>query len=157
GTLGTGLPTTGLQVPSLLNGFPTATGPSNYDFFFADPATLYVADDRTTGAGGIKKWTLAGGIWSLQYTLAVSPLLGCRGVCGQLSGGQVTLFATTTGNALVSVVDTGPAATFTTLTTAPTNTAYRGVRRFVAPSSVTFAGVASPTTIGLPSIGTAGG
>src|SRR5262249_17175605 len=53
GTLGTGLPTTGSQTPSLLNGFPTAIGPSNYDFFFADANTLYVADDRTNGAGGI--------------------------------------------------------------------------------------------------------
>jgi hypothetical protein len=157
GTLGTGLPTTTGQIPSLLNGFPTATGPSNYDFFFADPDTLYVADDRATGAGGIEKWTRTAGLWTLQYTLAVSPLTGCRGVCGQISGGQVTLFATTTANALVSVVDTGAASTFTTLTTGATNTAYRGVRRFVAPSSVTFAGVASPTTIGLPSIGTSGG
>src|SRR5262249_31472151 len=80
-----------------------------------------------------------------------------RGVCGIANGGPVTLFATTTASALVSVVDTGPGALFSTLTLSGSGAAFRGVRRFEPSASVSFAGVASPTTIGLPSIGTANG
>src|SRR5262245_31551811 len=47
GTLGTGLPTTSGQTPSLLPGFPALSGPSAYDYWFANATTLYVADDRT--------------------------------------------------------------------------------------------------------------
>ncbi|MFN8824318.1 MAG: DUF3616 domain-containing protein, partial [Planctomycetota bacterium] len=67
--VGTGLPTTSGQTTTLLSGFPTTTGPSAYDYYFADANTLYVADDRITAAGGIQKWVLATGTWTLVQTL----------------------------------------------------------------------------------------
>jgi hypothetical protein len=153
--VGTGLPTTAGQTLALLPGFPTATA-SPYDFFFADANTVYVADDRTSGgAGGIQKWTLAAGTWSLQYTLAPAATTGCRGLSGIVAGGVTTLYATTTTtplNDLVAVVDTGAGSTFTTLATAGTNTVLRGVRFVAVPHQVAFAGTGSPTTVGVPTI-----
>jgi hypothetical protein len=146
GTLGSGLPTTAGQTPALLNGFPTATGPSSYDYFLSDPNTLYVADDRTNGSGGIQKWTQSAGTWSLAYTMAVNATTGMRGLCGSVgAGGAVTLYGTTAiaasnGNQLVSVTDLGAGSTFTVLATAGTNTAFRGVD---------FAPVPAPGTLGL--------
>ncbi|MBI5434769.1 MAG: DUF3616 domain-containing protein, partial [Planctomycetes bacterium] len=129
-TVGTGLPTTSGQTITLLPGFPTTSGPSSYDYFFADASTLYVADDRTSTSGGIQKWTLSAGTWTLQYTL--NPVgAGCRGITGVVNAGVATLFATTTAsnaNTLVTVTDTGAGSTFTTIAATGTNTALRGVR-----------------------------
>jgi len=154
--LGTGLPTTGGQTATLLPGFPSVAGPSNYDFWFADATTLYVADDRAgSSGGGIQKWTLAAGTWTLQYNLAPTTTTGCRGLSGQNVSGVVTLFATTTqttANQLVSVVDAGAGSPFTTLTTAATNTVFRGVRRIVLPGQATVVGVGSPSSAGICTI-----
>jgi hypothetical protein len=83
-TMGAGLPTTSGQVSTLLPGFSVATGIgtiSQYDFWFADAATVYVADDRTmANGGGIQKWIDIAGTWTWQYTL--SPGTGCRGLTG---------------------------------------------------------------------------
>ncbi|MFN9757068.1 MAG: DUF3616 domain-containing protein, partial [Planctomycetota bacterium] len=128
--VGAGLPTTSGQTITLLPGFPTATGPSSYDFFFADANTLYVADDRATAAGGIQKWALAGGTWTLAYTLSPGTNVGCRGLSGTVDNGVVTLYATTTAALaqVVRVVDGGATSAFTTLLTAATNTALRDVQ-----------------------------
>lgn len=156
--LGVGLPTTSGQTGALLPGFPTSTAPSPYDFFFADADTVYVADDRTNGSGGIEKWVQSAGVWSLAYLLSPGATVGCRGLSGSVVGGVTTLFATTTGNALVSVVDTGAGpGTFTTLAAAPTNTAFRGVRFVRRAPVVAYSGAGSPTTFGVPSIAPANG
>jgi hypothetical protein len=156
GTIGTGLPTTSGQTPTLLPGFPTATGPSNYDYYFANANTLYVADDRTGAAGGgIQKWTFAAGTWSLQYTLAPTATSGCRGLTGSNLGGVVTLYATTTqtsANQLVTVIDGGVGSPFVTLATAAANTVFRGVRRIARPGLATVAGVGSPSSGGVATI-----
>jgi len=81
-TVGSGLPTSSGQTTTPLSGFPTTTGPSSYDYYFADSSTLYVADDRTTASGGIQKWTLSGTTWALAYTLSVGSGLGARGLAG---------------------------------------------------------------------------
>jgi hypothetical protein len=132
GTVGTGLPTTSGQTVTQLSGFPTASGPSSYDFWFKDSSTLYVADDRGTGSGGgIQKWTFGGSTWSLAYTLNSGLSAGTRGLAGTTDGsGNAVLYATT-GAALVTVTDTGAASAFTTLATAATNTAFRGVEYIV--------------------------
>ncbi len=131
-TVGTGLPTTAGQTITLLPGFPTAAGPSAYDYFFADATTLYVADDRTTALGGIQKWTFSAGTWTLQYTLNPAASTGCRGLTGSVSGGVATLYATTTTvagvNSIVQVTDTGAGSLFTTVATSASNTALRGLR-----------------------------
>lgn len=161
--MGTGLPTTSGQTSTLLNGFATPTGIgtiSQYDFWFADAQTVYVADDRTAAnGGGIQKWIDVAGTWTFQYTL--SPGAGCRGVSGIRDLSGTTIYATTavaSANNLVSVLDTGAGSTFTTLATAATNTAFRGVRFVRTPSSAVLSGLSTcPTSAGTTTIGTAGG
>jgi len=130
-TVGTGLPTVGPETVTLLSGLPTASGPSVYDFWFADAVTLYCADDNTQS--GIKKFTLAAGTWTLQYTLAAGQ--ACRGLTGTRAGGVTTLWATT-GSSVITIADTGPTATFSAIATAGTNTAFRGIRLLKRPSTV---------------------
>jgi len=137
-TVGTGLPTTGSQANNLvaLPGMPTTGTHSSYDFWFKDANTLFVADDGSAAnGGGIQKWTLSAGNWSLSYTLLNNgtTTTAVRGLAGTLNGnGDAVLFGTT-GSALISVVDTGAGAIATTLATAPANTAFRGVE-FLAQS-----------------------
>ena len=75
---------------SILPGFSTAlakstTGTVYYPFgiWFANPTTLYVADegdgtlaDAATGTGGLQKWVLVGSSWQLAYTLTAGLNLG---------------------------------------------------------------------------------
>jgi len=131
GAIGVGLPTTSGQTATLLSGFPVASGPSSYDYFFADLSTLYVADDRNNASGGIQKWTESAGTWTLQYTLQPATNVGARGLTGLVQSGVATLYATTSVsslNSVVSVTDTGAGSTFTILATAGTNTIFRGLR-----------------------------
>jgi hypothetical protein len=160
-TVGTGLPTTSGQTTTLLSGQPGSDATANpWDFWFADASTLYVADARTNGSGGLQRWAKTGSTWLLQYTLSPGSNIGCRSVSGVRDLGGTTLYATTTeiaGNRLVSVVDTGAGATFSTLATAATNTGFRGVRFVRTPYGVSFAGTGCATSAGVPTIGTAGG
>jgi hypothetical protein len=136
-TVGTGLPTTSGQTITLLPGFPSAT-PSQYDYFFADANTLYVAEDGSSGAlAGIQKWTFSGGTWTLQYTLSPAGT-GVRGLTGEVSGGVATLYATTSNtasNSIVTLTDTGSGSTFSTVATAATNEVFRGIRRITMNAS----------------------
>lgn len=136
--VGSGLPTTSGQTITLLNGFPTAGTHSSYDYFFANPSTVYVADDGSAASGGgIQKWTLSGGTWSLAYNVITT---GVRGLTGYTSGGSVILFATNTtasNNSLITVTDTGAGSTATPIASAGTNKAFRGVRYLPAPTMPT--------------------
>jgi hypothetical protein len=126
--VGSGLPTTGGQTTTLLNGFPTTSGPSSYDFFFADAGTLYVADDRiSVSGGGIEKWTFDGSAWSRAYTITGSAGTGCRGLTGEVTPGGNLLFATTADNRLVTALDTGASTMFVEIAAAPSGAAFRGV------------------------------
>jgi hypothetical protein len=156
-TVGTGVPTTNGQTIALLTGFdPSATSPeSAYGFFLANPNTLYVADDRVNGSGGIQKWVLDSGTWGLKYTLATSATIGARGLTGLVGGTDITLFATTTDSKFVSILDplaatTAPGNVFANLATAATNTAFRGID-FVP------TGGASPIDANFDSIGVVDG
>jgi hypothetical protein len=159
-TVGTGLPTAPGQTTTLLSGLPGSDASAlPWDFWFADPSTLWVADSRTNGSGGIQKWTRIGNTWALQYTLAPAPNVGCRSVTGIRDLSGTTLYATTTqiaANQLVSVTDTGAGSPFTTLATAANNTGFRGVRFVRQPWVVTFAGTGCPTASGVPSIDVVG-
>jgi hypothetical protein len=156
--IGSGLPTQATSI-TLLAGFPSAVGPSNYDFFFADPNTVYVADDRaTTAGGGIQKWTQTGGTWTLAYTLAPTAS-SCRYLTGSVTNGVTTLYATSTtasANSLITVTDAGAGSPFVTLATALSNTVLRGVRLAGNRGAVSYTGTGSPTTAGIPSIGPIG-
>lgn len=136
--VGTGLPTTGSQPVAALPGFPATTaGASPYGFYFADLSAAvpgvdvaYVADDRTS-AGGIQKWSLVGGNWVLNGTIASSASV--RGLNGSTTGTAVALAASSasslfflTDNAGYNVapsVATLPAA----VASAGANTAFRGI------------------------------
>lgn len=142
-TVGTGLPTSSGQTISLLPGYPTASGPSGYQFVGFDSPnnpnsfngidTIYLADDRASASGGIQRWTFDGTNWNLAATGAVGTNIGARALTGSISGTSVQLYAITaegSGNRLVSLTDdlsTGTFGTFSTLVTAPTNQIFRGV------------------------------
>ncbi|MGY2893932.1 beta strand repeat-containing protein [Deinococcus sp. UYEF24] len=137
GTVGTGTPTTTGQTIINLPGIPVTGSP--YAFFFADldgtPGvdTVYVADDAAataTPAGGIQKYVLIGGTWTAKGTAGVAAD-GYRGLTGVVNGSSVNLYATTASK-LVSLTDSSGfggtlSTTPTTLVSAPTNTAFRGV------------------------------
>jgi hypothetical protein len=134
--VGAGSPTTAGQIIANLPGYPTSTT-SPYGFFFADldptvPGfdTLYVADDNASGGtGGIQKYSLVSGSWVANGSIASTG--GLRGITGSVSGNTVTLYVA--GNSTLSRVTdaTGYNATIsgslTTLASALTNTAFRGV------------------------------
>lgn len=138
-TVGTGLPqpiANDISASTILPGFPTASGPSNYDFWFKDANTVYVADDRAVASGGgIQKWEFnsGAGSWGLTYTLNSGLSVGTRGIDGAVVGGNVVLYATTgpsTGTAvdsIVSVTDAGASSAFSTLATSGANTVWRGI------------------------------
>jgi hypothetical protein len=150
GTVGTGTPITGPQTITELAGFPTAAGPSNYDYVFASSTVLYVADDRSTitlNTGGLEKWTFDGSKWNLAYTIVSGLTSGLRGLAGTTDGaGNELLYATSADalSKLVSVADpiagsTLPATSFVTLATASLNTAFRGVEFSTVPEVSAFA------------------
>jgi len=124
-----------LTTASPVSVFSTGTGSSPYGFAI-NPAgnIIYVADDRATaGAGGIQKWTLSGATWSLAYTLSTitgTSNTGARGLTVDFSGTNPVIYATTVeanANRLVRITDAGAGSTATLLSTATTNTVFRGV------------------------------
>ena len=158
-TVGTGVPTTGFKTNTLagLPGFPTTVTHSNYDFWFKDASTLYVADDGSAAnGGGIQKWTLTSGTWSLIYTLLNngSTTTAVRGLTGTVDGlGNAVLFGTTTqssANNLITLTDTGSGATASILATAGASTAFRGVEYIVPePASLVMMSLAGLALLGL--------
>jgi predicted extracellular nuclease len=162
--VGSGLPTTGGQTPTL-----TAAAPSPYGFVAldSDPAvpgvdTLYIADDSASPNGGILKFSFDGTAWSARGAFRPGGS-GVRGLTGSITPGGVTLFATTstTSNALVKVDDTAAynapiAATATTLKTAAANTVLRGVAFAPASSGSTAPAITTqPQDVSITSGGTA--
>ena len=146
----TGLPTTAGQTITNLAGFPTGTptASSPYAFFFADLSpsvpgvdTVYVADDGV--GGGVQKYSLNAGAWTLKGVVGADAD-DFRGLTGVVNGGSVSLFATGGGNRLVSLTDSSGydgtfASSVTTLATAGTNTAFRGVALLPVPEPGTWA------------------
>jgi len=161
GQLGTGLPTASGQANALLTG--TASS-SPYAFYFVDLSTtvagvdvLYVADDNAM-AGAIQKYSLVGGAWTLNGTVAPASA-AVRGLAGSVSGTTVSLFATSATNlyALTDNAGYNAAPSTTTLpaavATAGANAAFRGA--VFAPA----AGVVTPAptiTSFTPTSGAAG-
>ena len=151
GTVGiyafTGIPTAAATATNLI--VDGGTSPSPYDFAISPSGTvLYMADDRTfaNAGSGIQKWIYSGGSWSLAYTFASGAGLtaGCRTLAVDFSGANPVIYATTadTATKLITITDTGSSATATTLATAASNYAFRGVA--LAPTT-------APTMITQPS------
>ncbi|MBK9555601.1 MAG: T9SS type A sorting domain-containing protein [Bacteroidetes bacterium] len=140
GSVGTGLPTSGLQTLTHLTGIPAATG-SPYGYFMADldgaPGidVIYVADD---GANALRKYSLVAGTWTLNGTIGVDAD-DYRGITGSVSGTTVTLYCTikggsgaTGGGQIVTLTDASGyngafAGVPTLLFTAAINTSIRGI------------------------------
>ncbi len=147
GTVGTGLPTSGLQTLTHLTGIPNTTG-SPYGYFMADldgvPGVdvIYVADD---GANALRKYSLVAGTWTLNGTIGVDAD-DYRGVTGTVNGSTVTLYCTRKGGSgisgggeIVTLTDaSGYNGAFSgspvLLFTAATNTAIRGIA--LAPEAI---------------------
>jgi predicted extracellular nuclease len=142
-TVGTGLPTSGAQTVTRLLGLSDAVNPSTYGFFLADLSadvagvdTLYMADDDTTtqggvGVGGLKKFSLVNGTWVSNGTVGAGANK-YRGLTGSVNGTSVTLFIIQNALDLAVLTDASGyngafAGTPTVVTSAGTNTAFRGV------------------------------
>ena len=135
-TIGSGLPTTSGQTTTILSGLTTTNPASPYQFQMFDmDATvsgvdvMYVADDNTT-SGGVIKYSLVSGSWVKNGSFGTAADQ-YRGLTGVLDGGTVTLYATSASK-LIKVVDASgynvaPTATASTIATAATNTAFRGI------------------------------
>lgn len=111
---------------SIVPGFPTdcarTTGGDYTPFavFFANPTTMYVADEGTGNAldasehAGLEKWSLVNGVWQLDYVLTKGLIgvvdanlfgpdgqypdvttIGLRNLSGVVKANTVTLWATT--------------------------------------------------------------
>ena len=108
---GGGLPKTGTPT-NLLFATGSSSKPAGFDLR-SDLTLAYVADQRTSSAGGIQKWTNGLGGWGLAYTLSTGSGTGAYGVTVDFSGVNPVLYATTVDsgssntNRLVSLVDTG--------------------------------------------------
>lgn len=140
--ISTGLPATAGQQVALLPGFPSAvptggTTPSPYGFYFADLSAsvpgldvVYVADDRAAPDGGLQKWSLVGGAWTLNGTVTG---VAARGLSGSLAGSTVSLAVSGSGGLYFLTDNAGyNAAPSTTVFPSPiatpgTNSPFRGV------------------------------
>ena len=127
--VGSGTPT-GPTVASSSFAATTVVGGSTspYDFAFADPNTLFVADS----SAGIQKYTRTSttGSFSLAYTVTVGTGYTGLTIAQDVNGNNV-LFAVspTTFSRFTDLGSaSADASTFITLATAPTNTSFRGVR-----------------------------
>jgi hypothetical protein len=129
--VGTGLPVSGPQTAT--NVINTGSGLPNAFSFNSTSDVCYIADDRTTGLGGIQKWVYSAGNWVLSYTISLGTSTGSKGLTVNWSGVNPVIYATTNGlpasspNKLVRIEDVGAASGFTVLSTAGTNTQYRSV------------------------------
>lgn len=132
-TVGTGIPTTNGQTTTVLTGLPSVSGPSAYTYALSPAGdVLYICDDRAVASGGgVQKWTLSGGTWSLAYThIAGLGTSGPRSLTVNWLTANPTLIVTTNVSAANSIAvteDAGMASTFTTVATAGVNTVFRGI------------------------------
>lgn len=113
------------------------TNPSTFTFS-PNGAICYVAD----GNLGVQKFTFNGSVWSLAYNIT-TPTTGVTGLVADFSGTNPVLYAVNPGN-LFSYTDIGAGA-MTSIATAGTNTAFRGIA---------FAPVPEPTSILAVGVGT---
>ena len=132
----TGAGTTGIYAVG--SGTPTASGTTStlaasaatspYDFAFADTNTLFVADS----VAGIQKYTRASTAvsFSLAYTVTVGTGYTGLTIAQDTNGNNVLFAVSPTTLSRFTDLGTGAAdnSSIVTLATAPTNTAFRGVR-----------------------------
>lgn len=132
--VGTGLPSAATTA-SLLPGFPgSTTGQSQYDYYFSNSFTVYVADD-SAGNRGLQKWELQAGTWvkTMTFTTGLDAGFGLYSITGTTDGsGNTVIYASgyssgTSASKIFAITDTGAASTFSTVITNATNMRLRGV------------------------------
>jgi hypothetical protein len=157
-------------------------------FYFANATTMYVADSgqpktgqpdaAALGEGGLQKWSLVNGVWTLDYDLSAGldlvdnatansatptapGVTGLFGLAGEVVGNQVELFATSYGlnelstSYLYEITDTLSDTSITqasneAFTTLDTAPAGTDIR------GVAFAPVPEPASLALFALGAAG-
>ena len=130
-----GAPTSAATPALFLNTAGTGSGTASPTGFAFNPAmtVAYVADNRSeSNGGGIQRYNWNGTAWVYAYTLGytLSSSKQVWELAADFSGSHPILYATTgesTANNVVCVTDTGPSSAFTTLATAPTGDAFRGI------------------------------
>jgi hypothetical protein len=140
GAVGTGLPTDTGKLITPVPGLPIASPASPYAFYAAKvPSSipienvLYVADDNTNGAGGIKKYALNILTSSWDSVGVIDAGSVYRGLTGVVNGSSVILYATRNSDSLVTITDNAaynaaPSSnTYDVIAAAPSGTAFRGV------------------------------
>ena len=133
--VGSGLPTTTGQTTSVIPGVDTGSSGSPYAYVMEslggtnNPDTIYVEDNTA----GIEKYSLVGSTWTLTGTVALPPsgTNGPSGLAALVVGSVVDLYATTP-SAIYNLDDASGfdgtlAGTPTSIATAATNTAFRGI------------------------------
>ncbi|MBX7131729.1 MAG: hypothetical protein K1X67_03510 [Fimbriimonadaceae bacterium] len=145
-TVGTGLPLGPGETSTLLPGLPDTTGTGNasvYDYAFVGGNTVYMCDDRSiANGGGLVKWTLNAGVWSLAYKLTSGlGTVGVRSIARIGGPDSAPVFAVITGEGsgaatrIMTITDDGSGLnSFLPVATSDTNTAFRGVEVIPAPS-----------------------
>jgi len=136
-TVGTGTPTAaGSASITILPGFPTtSTGQNPISFSVVGTDTIYEAQNTSNlaNAVNVQKWKLSAGTWAqdtnFKPSYSVAAGAGAFGVAAKSTSSGVLVVASTSDGNLVSFVDDGSTETptVTILSTAATNTAYRGV------------------------------
>ncbi|MBS1587579.1 MAG: gliding motility-associated C-terminal domain-containing protein [Bacteroidetes bacterium] len=121
--VGTGIPTaTGQTSTVFVN---TGGSSSNYGFAISpDALTVYIADD----ASGISKWTRANVASSFTQAYVLNST-NSRGLTADFTASPYVVYATTitNPNAIIKITDNGAGSSATTLVTAPSNYAFRGI------------------------------
>ena len=127
-----------------------------------DTNTIYIADDSlSSSGGGIQRWDLVAGTYTLSYTLADPTSSGTNGVRSlAVNWGTTTtwganvngaiIYATTaeaSTNRLISVTDNGPSSTPTVAATAYPNEVFRGIRFGPAVQPLAFASQPAGETV----------
>ena len=175
-SIGSGLPTTAGTGTVATMAINTGTGGA-YGFAMFSTGSqgagvldlAYIADDRAVAGGGLGKWTYNGTSWSNSWSLLVGAsgtstlqsgtgvgFAGIRGLAGTYDSVLgASLYATTTelsNNRVISIFDSGSTqpSTYTTLQSAGTNFAFRGVdlSPVAVPEPSTFA-IAAVATLGM--------
>ncbi len=146
-SVGSGMPTTSGQTISLLNGFPNTGSPYGFSI---NGNTIYVADDRKDGNGGVQKWSYSDSSWSLAYLLAPSDTTGASGLVVDWTGSNPIIYATTTDTNLVTVTDAGSGSPFTTLVPKATKKFLHGVAFAPIPFISFTNGTSYAPPIGIP-------
>jgi hypothetical protein len=134
--IGIGTPTVNGNFASLLPGFSSSSGPSNYGFVLLDlnpniPGVdvAYICDDRNTSDGGIYKYSLVNNTWVQNGFIADTN--GYRGLTATVVCGNVSLIASAGARISVTQDNSGynqtVTSTLTTLVQAPSGTRFRGI------------------------------